>query len=256
MREEGTEHVFLDASMIADFATRFPTIWRACRSVGLDPTIEYLPVAPAAHYLSGGVVTDLDGATTMPHLWSCGEAACSGVHGANRLASNSLLDGLVYGTRVVEAIAAGRDAACSTGAMTGVLDIAAGAAQPDMDTTSLDAASDPEKVRGAIQHTMSADSGVVRDAEGLESARAALRDLGPAADELRPGVVPTFEVRNLLRVARGIVAAATTREESRGSHTRADFPLRSPEFYGRLVLRGAGAPVFVPIATEPSEGVA
>jgi L-aspartate oxidase len=256
MREEGTDHVFLDASMIPDFATRFPTIWRACRSVGLDPTTEYLPVAPAAHYLSGGVVTDLDGATTLGHLWSCGEAACSGVHGANRLASNSLLDGLVFGTRVVEAIAAGRDGARSTGAMTGVLDVAAGAAEPDidatnLDTTNLDATTDPEKVRGAIQHTMSADSGVVRDAERLASARATLRDLGPATDELRPGVVPTFEVRNLLRVARGIVAAATGREESRGSHTRADFPETSAELYGRLVVCGEAAPVFVPIAAEP-----
>ena len=86
-------------------------------------------MAPAAHYLSGGVVTDLDGATTLAHLWACGEAACSGVHGANRLASNSLLDGLVFGRRVVEAIV-GRQAtdAESTGAMTGVLDLAADSA--------------------------------------------------------------------------------------------------------------------------------
>ena len=81
---------------IDDFPARFPTIWEACRAVGLDPTRDWLPVAPAAHYLSGGVCTDLDGATTLPGLWACGEAACSGVHGANRLASNSLLDGLVF----------------------------------------------------------------------------------------------------------------------------------------------------------------
>ena len=77
--------------MIDDFAARFPTIWSACRSVGLDPRIDMLPVAPAAHYMSGGVVTDLDGATSLPHLWAAGEVACSGVHGANRLASTSLL---------------------------------------------------------------------------------------------------------------------------------------------------------------------
>ena len=81
--------------MIDDFARRFPTIWEACQTAGLDPRRDWLPVAPAAHYLSGGVLADLDGATTMPGLWACGEAACSGVHGANRLASNSLLDGLV-----------------------------------------------------------------------------------------------------------------------------------------------------------------
>ena len=91
------------------FPARFPTIWRACRAVGLDPTRDWLPVAPAAHYLSGGVCTDLDGATTLPGLWACGEAACTGVHGANRLASNSLLEGLVFAARVVEAIVDGQD---------------------------------------------------------------------------------------------------------------------------------------------------
>ena len=90
--------------MIDDFERRFPTIWAACRTAGLDPTNDWLPVAPAAHYLSGGIVTDLDGASTLPHLWACGETACSGVHGANRLASNSLLDGLVFGQRVVAGI--------------------------------------------------------------------------------------------------------------------------------------------------------
>jgi L-aspartate oxidase len=256
MRETGTDHVFLDASMIDDFPTHFPTIWRACQAVGLDPRHEYLPVAPAAHYLSGGVVTDLDGATTLPHLWSCGEAACSGVHGANRLASNSLLDGLVFGTRVVEAIAAGRTAARSTGAMTGVLEL--GNSEPDLDVVppATGAAGDPDKVRGAIQHTMSADSGVVRDAAGLESARVTLRDLGTLADELQPGVVPTFEVRNLLRVSRGIVAAATAREESRGAHTRADFPNTSSALYGRFVQRGAEAAVFVPLGTYALDATA
>ncbi len=90
------EHLWLDATGIEDFPQRFPTIWEACRSVGLEPSRDWLPVAPAAHYLSGGVCTDLDGATTLPGLWACGEAACSGVHGANRLASNSLLEGLVF----------------------------------------------------------------------------------------------------------------------------------------------------------------
>ena len=95
----GAEHLWLDATGIPDFATRFPTVLRECTAVGLDPAADWLPVAPAAHYVSGGVCADLDGATTLPGLWACGEAACSGVHGANRLASNSLLDGLVFGSR-------------------------------------------------------------------------------------------------------------------------------------------------------------
>ena len=103
--ERGLDHMWLDATAIPAFSERFPTIWRSVRAVGLDPAFDFLPVAPAADYLSGGVVADLDGASNLPGLWACGEAACSGVHGANRLASNSLLDGLVFGSRIVDAIA-------------------------------------------------------------------------------------------------------------------------------------------------------
>src|SRR6185437_15489368 len=120
---QGVDHLWLDATMIHAFQQHFPTIWGACEKVGLDPTEEWLPVAPAAHYLSGGVVTDLDGATTLDHLWACGEVACSGVHGANRLASNSLLDGLVFGRRVVEGILGGKETADPSGAMSGVIDL-------------------------------------------------------------------------------------------------------------------------------------
>ena len=258
MRETGTDHVFLDASMIDDFPNHFPTIWRACQSAGLDPTRELLPVAPAAHYLSGGVVTDLDGASTLPRLWSCGESACSGVHGANRLASNSLLDGLVFGRRVVEAIATGVSGARDTGAMTGILDIATIAPElrrpnpsrppmPRRPTPSRAATAIPEKLRSAIQRTMSTDCGVVRDAAGLAVAAATLAELGGLAGDLPPDVVAGCEVRNLVRTSRAIVLAAATREESRGAHTRADFPETSDAFRGRIVLRGDCEPEFVPL---------
>ena len=115
--ERDLDHLWLDATAIDEFPARFPTIWEACRAVGLDPTRDWLPVAPAAHYLSGGVCTDLDGATTLPGLWACGEAACSGVHGANRLASNSLLEGLVFAARAVEAIVDGKDRCRATGVL-------------------------------------------------------------------------------------------------------------------------------------------
>ena len=118
--ERGLDHLWLDATSIDDFPSRFPTIWAACQGAGLDPTREWLPVAPAAHYLCGGVMTDVDGATSLPGLWACGEVADTGIHGANRLASNSLLEGLVFGHRVATAIAAGRDGAQPTGAMRGV----------------------------------------------------------------------------------------------------------------------------------------
>ena len=109
MLEQGVDHLWLDATGLADFDRRFPTIAASVRAVGLDPATDWLPIAPAAHYLSGGVVTDLDGASALPGLWACGEVACTGVHGANRLASNSLLEGMVFAPRVVEAIDRGKD---------------------------------------------------------------------------------------------------------------------------------------------------
>ncbi|MGH9009297.1 MAG: L-aspartate oxidase, partial [Acidimicrobiia bacterium] len=118
--DRGLDHLWLDATSIEDFPHRFPTIWAHCRDAGLDPTREWLPVAPAAHYICGGIVTDIDGASTLPGLWACGEVACTGIHGANRLASNSLLEGLVFGYRAARAIADGRDGAEPTGAMRGV----------------------------------------------------------------------------------------------------------------------------------------
>ncbi len=171
-------------------------------------------------------MTDLDGATTLPHLWACGETACSGVHGANRLASNSLLDGLVFGRRVVCAIVADKHTAEPTGAMCGVLDLtlpdASRAADPlvpaDADATG--------ELRGALQRVMSADCGVARDPDGLQRAAETLVDLAEDAAGLPEHGVAAYEVVNLLRVARAIVAAATAREESRGAHTRTDVPIR------------------------------
>jgi len=246
MQAQEVEHLWLDATMIDEFEHHFPTIWSACQSVDLDPTQDWLPVAPAAHYISGGVVTDLDGATTLPHLWACGETACSGVHGANRLASNSLLDGLVFGRRVIEAIVAGKELAESTGAMTGVLDLN-DAAEPDEDPVVLpkDNASDPAALRGAVQRTMSAECGVVRDEGSLKVAAETLADLTALATDLPARSQASYEVIDLLRVSRAIVAAASARTESRGSHFRADYPEPFAGMLGRFIVRGAAAPVFV-----------
>jgi len=255
MQATGEEHVWLDATMIKGFQQHFPTIWFSCLRVDLDPTVDWLPVAPAAHYLSGGVVTDLDGASTLDHLWACGEVACSGVHGANRLASNSLLDGLVFGRRVVEAIVGGKQTAASTGAMTGVLDLA-GDLAPEADPVVLpkERVTDPDDLRGALQRVMSADCGVVRDADGLELAGETLTDLARLADDLPARTIASYEVIDLLRVSRAIVASAAERTESRGSHTRSDFPETSDALLGRFVSRGSTAPVFVPLPSVVARG--
>jgi L-aspartate oxidase len=121
MREQGVEHLWLDATALTSFATRFPTLAASLGEAGLDPAVDWLPIAPAAHHIAGGVLTDLDGATALPGLWAIGEVACSGVHGANRLASNSLLEGMVFGARAAEALAAGKDGPDATGALAPLL---------------------------------------------------------------------------------------------------------------------------------------
>ena len=122
MRAQGVESLWLDATGLDSFDARFPTIAASLRAIGLDPSRDWLPIAPAAHYLSGGVVTDLSGATALPGLWAAGEVACTGVHGANRLASNSLLEGMVFGARLAESILAGDGRARPTGVMAAFLD--------------------------------------------------------------------------------------------------------------------------------------
>ena len=109
MHEQGVDSLWLDATALASFGSRFPTISAELAAIGLDPATDWLPIAPAAHYLSGGVLTDLWGATALPGLWAAGEVACTGVHGANRLASNSLLEGMVFGARLAETILDGGD---------------------------------------------------------------------------------------------------------------------------------------------------
>jgi L-aspartate oxidase len=228
--DRGLDHLWLDTTTIDDFARRFPTIWGSAQAVGLDPTTDWLPVAPAAHYLSGGVCTDLDGATTLPGLWACGEAACSGVHGANRLASNSLLEGLVFAARAVEAIGRGKDGAEASGVLRG---IEAGPAR--VPTAVLEAAGSP--IRDSLQRVMTRDAGVLRSAESLDRAA-----------ETIAGLVPTdLEDANLLTVARVLVASARAREESRGTHTRLDFPESSPAFLGRFVVTTGTDEQFVPL---------
>ena len=174
LTERSLDHLWLDATVIPDFRTRFPTISQACEAVGLDPTREWLPVAPAAHYLCGGVCTDLDGATTLPGLWACGEVACTGVHGANRLASNSLLENLVFAARVVEAIASGKHSPDPTGVLQGL----------DLDTRSARVAPTAgtgtgASIRSELQRVMTREAGVVRSAASLQRAVGVLASLVP-----------------------------------------------------------------------------
>jgi L-aspartate oxidase len=246
MLEQGSDHMWLDATGLDGFEVRFPTIAASLHAVDLDPATDWLPIAPAAHYLSGGVVTDLDGATSLPGLWACGEAACTGVHGANRLASNSLLEGMVFAPRVIEAIAAGKDGADPTGAMRAVLgadtDIPGRPLplnhEPGRKSrrntarfTAENGEGDPAKARERIQRAMTTGAGVLRDAASLEATADVL-----AATEIGGDTPAWHEVRNLAAVGGALVAAATAREESRGAHARSDFAATDDAFRCRLVL--------------------
>lgn len=261
MRERGAEHMYLDARHFgADmWEHRFPTILAACRAHGIDPVTEPVPVAPAAHYASGGVRTDSHGRTTVPGLYACGEVACTGVHGANRLASNSLLEGLVYAERIAADIAASRAA---DGLHARVPQPVPHRETPEHPLLEPDA-------RFAIQRIMTEGAGVLRSAESLAAAAAGLDQLHMAARDAldengktaEPGV-DTWETTNLLCVARVLVAAARQREETRGCHWREDHADRDDTHWRRhivvrlnpdrtLALRTTDTPDFPP--TVPQE---
>lgn len=247
MQLHGTEHMYLDARHFGAemWEQRFPTILAACRANGIDPVQEPIPVAPAAHYASGGIRTDLSGRTTVPGLYACGEVACTGVHGANRLASNSLLEGLVFAERIAaDIVGDGPRAGDGSAAAPPV-------SSPPLDAETVAAHSasspllDPE-ARGTIQRIMTRGAGVLRSAGTLATAADELEDLhrsavlkaGAAEPKLAVPGVEAWEVTNLLLVSRVLVAAARQREETRGCHWREDRPERDDENWRRhLVVR-------------------
>lgn len=260
MLHSSADNLWLDATGLDQFAARFPTIASALARLGLDPAHDWLPIAPAAHYLCGGVVSDLDGATTLRGLWVAGETSCTGVHGANRLASNSLLEGMVFGPRVVEAIAAGVDGPHATGAMGPLLGGSAPSAADGVEVRWLGddpvaATAEPAarlagtttvgERRAALQREMTLHAGVLRSADSLAAAaahvaseRAWLRASAGAGAAFDEG--GRRELANLLEVAAALIASATLRAESRGAHTRSDHPETRDELRVRL-LRGTPA---------------
>jgi L-aspartate oxidase len=243
MLEQGVDHLWLDATGLERFSDRFPTISIALAEAGLDPAGDWLPIAPAAHYFCGGILADLDGATALPGLWAAGETANNGVHGANRLASNSLLDGMVFAPRVVEAIDRGKDGPEPTGALRAVLGDGDSGGLPGVRLAVVErrpdhAASPPTGVaaaRASLQRALTTDAGVLRSAESLERAAGAAATAA-AAVAAGPHDRAGHELANLVDVARSLVAAATAREESRGAHTRTDFPDAVPAGRVRYVI--------------------
>ncbi len=226
LAETGSACVWLDGTGIDGFAARFPTVTAACRAAGIDPVRDPVPVTPAAHYACGGVVTDVHGRTAVRGLYAAGEVARTGLHGANRLASNSLLEGLVVGGRVARAVAA---------------DLAAGAARP----AAVAAAAVPVFAvadRGLVQRAMSAGAGIGRSAAGLAAASDTVEAAtGPGLARDRAAV----EDAALTLLATAVLAAAGTRTESRGCHVRTDHPDRDDAWQRAslvVALDAAGRP--------------
>jgi L-aspartate oxidase len=208
-----TPTVFLDLTHLdADtIRKRFPRVYATCLLYNIDITTDLIPIRPAAHYAMGGVRTGLDGRSSLAGLYAAGEVASTGVHGANRLASNSLLEGLVFGARAGQA-------ACA--------DLRTNAARSSTlpASSSVSAAVSDASSTRAVQETMTRHVGIVRDKEGLRAALQRLAEIGSSIG------VPTdsagFEARNLQQVGTLVARSALAREESRGGHYRSDFPVR------------------------------
>ena len=215
-----TGRVFLDATHMGEsFATRFPGIFAVCMERGIDPRVQPIPVTPAAHYMMGGIVVDLVGRSTIPRLSAVGEVARTGVHGANRLASNSLLEGLVFAERVAH----------------DVMQLPPLAHEPPAQSWSVPAPPERAVARDAanrIRTLMWEHAGIERSATGLRFCLGALESI---MTELPEGAT---EERNLALTARLITEAALMREESRGGHYRVDFPLPRSVWADRHVRFG------------------
>jgi len=216
--------VFLDMRHVTgiDLHKRFPGISGFLAQHGLELSRDLIPVRPAAHYLMGGVRTDVDGRTSLPRLYAAGEVACTGVHGANRLASNSLLEGLVFGARAASVM---READAAP----------AGRVEAMRGFAAAPAADEAEMLKD-LQQRMWQDAGLLRDAAGLSAMQAELERLRavPAAERA------SLELGNLHAVAELIVLSALAREESRGAHYRNDFSKRDDVHFARhSVVRGA-----------------
>jgi L-aspartate oxidase len=217
---------WLDCTMAvgAAFPEEFPTVYRYCRDAGIDPATQPIPVVPAAHYFMGGILTDADGRTSIDGLWACGECTSTGAHGANRLASNSLLEAVVFSARIAAKI--GRDGAKP------VDNWSAGSVDRDDLQTEGDSSA-----MATLRRTMSASFGVIRNGEDMRAGLKVILALERANRD------PAF--RNVLATAKLVAVSALRREESRGGHFRTDFPEKRREWQHRTFLTLDDAQAYV-----------
>ena len=222
MAEQGVDHLFLDARHLGEhkLLNHFPNIVAGCRRAGIDPLVSPIPVAPGEHFACGGIWTDRNGRTSLPGLFAVGETACTGVHGANRLASNSLLEGLVFGHRLGAQL---------------VLGLPPLASEDLIDTTgSSEASAVLGSERTVIAEEMSRHAAVRREADGL----AVAAEVVASVEHVPAGQVATradWEATNVQLLSAVLITSARIREESRGGHWRSDFPDSSTAWAKRIV---------------------
>ncbi len=231
MAAQNGRPVMLDATALGEdfLRTRFPTIDAACRARGLEWWQSPIPVTPAAHYWMGGIRTDTDGRTSLPGLYAVGECACTGVHGANRLASNSLLESLVFAWRCAQLLLSDTKPRAANFPPAPLNNVATPTGRPAHQTPF---------TREALQTLMWQQAGIERDATGLRNAASQLAHWAATGTSMHE-----LENANLLTIARALVQAALAREESRGAHDRTDFPARSAAFEHSLVYQQTVATV-------------
>ncbi|MFC2042416.1 L-aspartate oxidase [Chloroflexota bacterium] len=228
MQKTGSDKVFIDVTHLPAslVTTRFPHIYRFCLDQGLDITRELIPVAPAAHYMMGGIKTNNWGEANIAGLFACGETACTGAHGANRLASNSLLEAVVFSQRTIEKTIRGTVTEARTvGLKESHFSLAQRSSPREV----------PELSRAALQQLLWDKVGIIRNKEGLTQAADILAAWQGALPQPSDG--PSCELANLVLIGRLVTEAALLREESRGAHFRLDFPQRSPQWQRHIVLK-------------------
>lgn len=238
---ERTRHpnVYLDLTHLDPqrVLARFPGIAAICRHFNLDITKDRIPVRPGAHYMMGGVTVDAEGRTTLPGLWAAGEVTSSGLHGANRLASNSLLEALVYGASAGEG---------ASSAAAPINDRFRALPLENQRTSPLDEPLDVNDIRNSLKSLMWRNMGVRRDAEGLQDAADSIDHWSRYVQALQFSDPTGWELQNMLCVGRLMVTAALARQESRGGHVRTDFPERDDATWNRHILFHRGEGMIIP----------
>lgn len=230
MKKTGTSNVYLDITFKSReyLENRFPNIFKTCLGYGIDISKDYIPVAPAEHYCMGGIRTDIFGRTSIEGFYACGEAACNGIHGANRLASNSLLEGLVFGSKIgseVDKLLAGKN---------GKTENLTVEYKTDRNYYSLQI----EGMISSVREIMTDKVGIIRDGKNLLEALKEIQQYTDEVKALKNKSIKEFELQNMLLLSRLIIEAALEREESRGAHYRSDFSKTRDEEWKIHIVKG------------------